>query len=82
VVGPDLDAKQSDSVIHWMGCRTLVVDYTLTDGVDTYATGTDSIWYCPGIGPVRRVSEDVEEGESYSETLDLLWAGLEADFPD
>ena len=82
VVGPDLDVKQSDSVIHWMGCRTLVVDYTLTDGVYTYVTATDSIWFCPGVGPVRRVSEDVEEGEWYTETLDLFWAGLEADFPD
>ncbi len=80
--GPTMDDKQTDTTIFWMACRTLVVDYTLSDGMETYVTGTDSIWFCPGVGPVRKVTESVEGGESYSTTLDLYWAGLEENMPE
>ncbi len=75
--------KQDDDPppTYWLGCRKVTVTYNLTDGVDNYENGTDVIWYCPGVGPVRKTSEETDELETEYSTLDLMWAGLESDFP-
>ena len=80
--GPVMGGKASDLTIWWMSCRTLVLDFTLTDGMETYTSGTDSIWFCPGVGHVRKVSDIIEGTETHSTILDLYMAGLEEIFND
>jgi hypothetical protein len=76
------DDKQGSPPVFWMGCRKAVVTYEVSDGLDVFSSGTDEIWYCPGIGPVRKVSEEMYGFQTYYTTLDLVWGGLEENFPD
>jgi hypothetical protein len=59
---------------HWLGCRRVILDYELGDGEETFSTGRDSVWYAPGVGMVRQVSNGTEEGVSYREVFELEWA--------
>jgi len=78
-----MDDKQGDSPTYlWLGCRKVTIEFTLTDGFDVYQEGEDVFWYCPGMGPVRKESRETSGFITRFTTLDLMWAGLEADFPD
>ena len=78
---PGFHAKEDDTPpIVWLDCVKMTMEYELTDGVDIYEEGEDTIWYCPGVGPVRKMSLSTHDSDSYFTTLDLFMAGLEADF--
>jgi len=76
------DKKGDSPTFLWLGCRKVSVEFTLSDGFDVYQEGEDVFWYCPGMGPVRKESLETDGFFTRFTTLDLMWAGLEADIPD
>lgn len=80
---PGMGDEEDDSPpMFWLDCVKMTLEFEVSDGVDIYEEGEDTIWYCPGVGPVRKMSLSTHESDTYFTTLDLVWAGLEADFPD
>ena len=75
---PSLFTKESGpgSDILWMGCRKSVLHYELTDGFTTFNTGTDTLYYAPGVGLVREESLEEETGGfTRTSELNLMWLG-------
>jgi hypothetical protein len=77
------DKAQEDSPpIFWLDCWKVSLVYTLMEDEVEYMTGQDEFWYAPGVGLVKKTSMESGGVESMSSVLHLVWAGLEADFPD
>jgi len=69
--------KQGGPPLVWLGCRKAIVNYEVKDADMTYSTGTDQIWFCPGVGPVRMHSVSNESGGTYTTAVDLGQIGFE-----
>ncbi len=67
VANPELE-------VYWKNLWLSVITHTISCGDETIATGTDSIWYSPGSGPVIIKTYEVDGGS---------WSRTEATFfPD
>jgi len=83
IESPSMDSKEDDSPpMFWLDCVKVTMEFEINDGVDLYEEGEDTLWYCPGVGPVRKMSLSTHGSDTDFTALDLVWAGLEADFPD
>ncbi|MBK7701368.1 MAG: Ig-like domain-containing protein [bacterium] len=77
-----MDRKQDDGMpVIWLGCRKMTLNYELSDGVDVFSAGSDTLWYAPGAGLVREINHEVQQDRTYHTDKTLMWAGFESDWP-
>jgi len=85
VLGPEFGDKDTpvETRLVWPDCRRVIMQYDLTDGETTYEANRDSMWISPGMGIVRKWTENVE-GEAMPRYTNgvLYMAGFEDEFPD
>ena len=78
LVGPNMDDIRSPQ-IHWLGCRCVVLNYTIGDGSETYESGQDTLWYAPGLGVVKEVSTTTDSDGTTSSDFRLQYMTMVED---